>query len=468
MVLLGMLPCRAQELRLLKGVVHDSLALQDSLPGRTALYLPLQLDPEASWPLLFVEGEDGDLLQTMRYYRNVAESNGYVLAASRLQPDSATLTRQVIHTGQVLAQLSEMLPLDPERITVTGFGEGGQLAAIIPGLLPRVKGVLALGAVPPDGVLTAAGTPADFVGIMGRGDYGYPNMLLTEEQLERKKAPHFMLYHEGGHQRPPEEILQLGLKALQLLAMKSGRVKPDTVFIRTRYEEYVNYVNGLRSRGDWILAYDQTEEGIHLFEGLHDTGSLEAARKVIRRASAYNAQKRQAADQQYKEEVMRDYMMVSLEEDLATFNLKNLGWWSHQMEMLNRLRESNNPEERLMGQRLEGFINALADDYIRLERLEKKPDFDALILLYMLKTITDPEAPENYLQVISLTAKYDDYGTALFYLEELLKRGYKDRAALYALEHTALLRISPEYNALIAKYLGEARYEMPPPAPEEG
>ena len=93
-------------------------------------------------------------------------------------------------------------------------------------------------------------------------------------------------------------------------------------------------------------------------------------------------------------------------------------------------------------------------------------DYDALILLYMLKTITDPEAPENYLQVVSLTAKYDDYGTALFYLEELLKRGYQDRAALYALDHTALLRISPEFNAMIAKYLGEARYEIRPQAPE--
>ena len=235
-----LMPCQAQELRLRKGVVLDSLPLPDSLPGRTALYLPMSLDPQASWPLLYVLGAGEDVLQSVGYFRNVAEAQGYVVAASGLEADSVNLTRQVIHTGRVLEQLAKMLPLDRQRISVGGFGEGGQLAALIPGLLPGVKGVLALGAVPPDGVLTAAGAPADFVGIMGRADFGYPNMLLTEEQLGRKKVPHFLLYHEGGHQWPPEDLLGQGLQALDLLAVQSGRVKPHTAFIRPRYETYVN------------------------------------------------------------------------------------------------------------------------------------------------------------------------------------------------------------------------------------
>jgi hypothetical protein len=45
-------------------------------------------------------------------------------------------------------------------------------------------------------------------------------------------------------------------------------------------------------------------------------------------------------------------------------------------------------------------------------------------------------------------------------LEELLKNGFKDKTALYSLEHTALLRITPEFNELVAKYLKEPRYEI--------
>ena len=54
----------------------------------------------------------------------------------------------------------------------------------------------------------------------------------------------------------------------------------------------------------------------------------------------------------------------------------------------------------------------------------------------------------------------EDYGTALFYLEELLKNGYTDKSELYELENTALFRITPEFNMLVEKYLRDARYEI--------
>jgi hypothetical protein len=90
----------------------------------------------------------------------------------------------------------------------------------------------------------------------------------------------------------------------------------------------------------------------------------------------------------------------------------------------------------------------------------EQPDEDALIFLYMLKTVTAPLDFGNYLQVVSLTAKYGDFGTANFYLEELLRKGYQDAQRLYSLPNTALLRITPEYNQLIEKYLRAARYDM--------
>jgi hypothetical protein len=78
----------------------------------------------------------------------------------------------------------------------------------------------------------------------------------------------------------------------------------------------------------------------------------------------------------------------------------------------------------------------------------------------MLKTITDPSDYSYYLKIISDSARYEDYGTALFYLEELLKNGYKDKEELYNLEHTALLRITPEFNKIVNTYLEDARYDL--------
>ena len=81
------------------------------------------------------------------------------------------------------------------------------------------------------------------------------------------------------------------------------------------------------------------------------------------------------------------------------------------------------------------------------------------MLLFMLKTIIAPNNLENYLKVASIASKNEDFGTALFYLEEALKKGLNSKEQLYNIPNTALLRITPEFNALVKKYLDKARYK---------
>ena len=113
-----------------------------------------------------------------------------------------------------------------------------------------------------------------------------------------------------------------------------------------------------------------------------------------------------------------------------------------------------------MSSRLRGYINALISDNIDFVSADKNVDLEALNLLYMIKTITDPLEFTSFLKIISISSKMEDYGTALFYLEELLKNGYTNKSELYELENTALFRITPEFNSLIEKYLKNARYEI--------
>ncbi|MEH6514445.1 MAG: alpha/beta hydrolase, partial [Maribacter arcticus] len=130
------------------------------------------------------------------------------------------------------------------------------------------------------------------------------------------------------------------------------------------------------------------------------------------------------------------------------------------MEDIAKLDKSAVLYERQMSSRLRGYINALISDNIDFISADKEVDLEALNLLYMIKTITDPLEFAPYLKVISTSAKMEDYGTALFYLEELLKNGYANKSELYELENTALFRITPEFNLLVEKYLKDARYEI--------
>lgn len=129
------------------------------------------------------------------------------------------------------------------------------------------------------------------------------------------------------------------------------------------------------------------------------------------------------------------------------------------MDELKKYDNSKIKEEQQMGKRLSGFLNALVEDNIDILTTQSPTDEVAMSFLYMVKTVIVPTDYPSYLKIVSSSAKNGDYGTALFYLEELLKNGYTNKKELYNLPHTALLRIMPEFNEVVAKYLKEARYE---------
>ena len=449
---------QAQQLVLRKGVVLDSLPVQDSVASELKLYLPRNFETNRTWPLIFICTENGKAIQTLRFMTEAAEDNGYILATSEAIQDTIPLTEKVLRINSGLEKLKEYLPVDLNRIYTAGYDLSGQLAVLIPSLIRPVRGVLAIGSNVPSLELIKDRGSYQFVGIMGRSDYLYPYLRSIEEDLDQKKISNHVLYHTGGHEWPESKYLGYGMQFLTLMAMKDSNAPRDSAFIRSRYGEFLDYLVDLESRGEFLLAMDQIEEGLSLYEGLANTDLLKDKRRDLRKNSTYKGQKREWEQVRLQEIILTEDYTFYLQEDVSSFNLNNLGWWNYQMGKIIKFKDSSRKEEKLMGQRLEGYLNALIADYINAYGNGPDPDEDALIFLFMLKTITAPMEYENYLKVISYTAKYGDFGTANFYLEELLKKGYRDADQLYDLPHTGLLRISPEFNKLIAQYLGQARY----------
>ena len=450
----------AQEYMLKRGVVMDSLPLQDSIARGLKLYLPGDFEPTRTWPLLFICETESDAVQVLRHLSSSADRNGYILAAAEKTSDTISLTDKVLQINSNLEKLQELLPVDRDRIYTAGYNLSGQLATLIPSLIRPVKGVLSVASMLPNLELIDPRQPFDYVGIMGRADFQYLSLKADEQVLEQRKIPNHLIYHPEGHEWPDSNYIDQGLQALNLLAMRADGAGLDTTLIRSNYEKYQAYILRLEQEGELLLAMDQVEEGLTLFDDLTDTDWLKQKRRSIRSDKAYKEQNREWERVRLQELILREDYGVYLEEDILSFNLNNLGWWNYQMGKIVKFKDSEKREEQLLGYRLEGYINALVDEYLQVSRQGPDPDEDALILLYMLKTITEPMEYENYLNVISLTAKYADFGTANFYLEEVLKKGYSDADRLYSLPHTALLRISPEFNKLVAQYLGSARYAI--------
>ena len=196
-------------------------------------------------------------------------------------------------------------------------------------------------------------------------------------------------------------------------------------------------------------------------EAISDKKSERVFKKEQRQLRRMN---RQYADSlTYKAE----YYQYMLLEDLDTRNFENLGWWQYQYNYYNAIasKDSTNLSQRetivveYARNTIVLMVSMLRRSYdIEANRPAAIRDIPAVVFLLMLRTVVNPLDYPAYLALISYSSKMEDYGTALFYLEALLENGYKDLDTLGILPETGLLRIMPEYQALLEVYLNKGLY----------
>ncbi len=450
----------AQKLTLKKGAIIDAMPVNDSISESFSLYLPAGFEVSKKWPVVFVFDMQGRGKQAVGMFMAAAEEQGYILAASNNVQDSLTLSKNILISNRMFNRAFSLLPIDKNRVYTAGFSSGARLASLTPTFIKEVKGVISCGSPVANEEILSSKNRFHFIGIVGNGDYNYTSMLSSQKILNKLKYPNQLLVFEGGQEWPRTEYIEKAMEIFTLTSMAKGEIPKEDSFIDDTYRNNLGEVNALIAANKPLTANKLLGEVMHIYRPYKNVDSLKKSVKAMKRSKMYKSHNRSRNAVFFKESLIREDYVYYLEEDVLTYNFNNLGWWNYQMEELKKFNKSANGFEQRMGKRLKGYINALIEDNIDLINAQNIVDGEALNFLWMLKTITEPKDHGPYLKVISYSAETEDYGTALFYLEELLKNGYTNRAELYALEQTALLRITPEFNQLVEKYLKDARYEV--------
>lgn len=449
----------SQQMILKKGEIVEGLSVNDSTENTYSIYVPKKFSMDKKWPLLMVFDTEGKEKSALSMFVMAAENEGYVLAAPKLV-DTVSLAKNMILTSKTIEKIAGMLPIHSDRIYTAGEGSGGQFASLVPVLVKGVNGVMSIGASLSNSELINMKKPFHFVGIVNKENYNYPFMLTDAKLLDRYKFPNQVLIYDGNGQWPGVPYIEKGMQIFTLDAMGRKWIAKDSIYVEKLYQEDLAKVNQLKNIGDLLWAEHYMTEMMSMYGALKNMDSLRSVQRDLRRSKEYKVQKRAENAAFLQESMLKEDYQYYMEEDVYTYNFKNLGWWNYQMGEIDKYISGPKPFEKQMGHRLKGYVNALAEDNINIVLSEEVVDEDALAFLYMLKTILEPDNYEFYLKTISLSAKNDDFGTSLFYLEELLKMGFKDKEKLYSIENTALFRITPEFNELVSKYLKEARYDI--------
>nr|WP_299070001.1 alpha/beta hydrolase [uncultured Allomuricauda sp.] len=452
-------PTIAQQMVLKKGTIIESLPINDSIAETFSLYLPKDFTTDKFWPLLLIMDLEGKPKQTISMFVHAAEKEGYVLAAPSVK-DSISLTDNMVNTSNAFRKIIEILPIHKDRVYAGGIDSGARLASLVPIFIRNVNGVVSVNESMANTDLLNSKRTFHFIGIVGKRNFNYIEMLNLEKVLDRFRYPNQVLLDENDGKWPNQSYFKKALQLFTLAAMGRKFVAKDSSYIENAFKEDIAKVNRFKNSGKLLLAEQYMTEMMSIYSVHKNMDSLRQVQKNLRKNKVFRGMKRAESAAFFKESLLKEDYQYYIEEDVITHNFNNLGWWNYQMTEIQKFISGVNPNEKEMGYRLLGYVNALAEDNIEIELSEPVIDEDALAFLYMLKTILEPDNFEFYLKIISLSSKNEDYGTALFYLEEALKKGFKDTEKLYGLEDTALLRITPKFNKLISQYLEDARYEI--------
>lgn len=450
----------SQQMTLKKGIVIDSIPVKDSISESYSLFLPTSFEMDRNWPILLVFDMEGKGKRAVRMFQEAAEKQGYILAAPNNVNDSLSTSQNILVTGRMFNDIIRLLPIHKNRSYSAGFDSGARFASVLPIFVKGIAGVISCGAVYPNMDILNTNNLFQFIGIVGKEDYAYPEMLAGKSLMGRLKFPNHLLVFNGGHEWPNSQYLEKALEIFNLSAMAKGQLEKDEVYINETYAQNLEEIDRLIRSNKLIQADNVLDEVIAVYRVLKDSDSLKRIKRELNKNKLFKTMTRNENNTLMKESFIKEDYVYYLEEDLATYNYNNLGWWIYQMGELKKYDNSKIEAEREMGKRLLGYVNALIEDNLDIVNSGSQVDQEVLSLLWMLKTITEPADYSYYLKIIANSAQMEDYGTSLFYLEELLKKGYTDKAELYSLENTALLRITPEFNEIVAKYLKDARYDI--------
>ncbi|MFK7899200.1 MAG: hypothetical protein AB8B61_00440 [Cyclobacteriaceae bacterium] len=442
----------AQQFTLKKGSVIDEVTVNDSINESFSLYLPTDFDMTKEWPVVLVFDMQGRGKQVVSMFREAAEQEGYILAASNNVQDTLALSKNVLISSRMLNQVYAILPIKRTRIYTGGFAAGARMASILPTFIKEIKGVISCGSALANGEVLSSKRPFHFIGIVGREDYNYRTMLSSRKLLDNLKFPNQLLVFEGGVEWPKPAYLKKAMRIFTLAAMSKGEEPRDEQLIAASYLESLGDASAYVTANKPLMAQELLMETMRVYRSFRDIDSLKSSLKTLRKTKLFKNYTRSQNAAFFKENLIKDDYVYYLEEDVLSYNYNNLGWWKFQMEELTKYEKTKNIFEREMAARLKSFLNALIADNIDAVNAASIVDQEALIFLWMVNTVTDPKNPKPYLKVISKSSRFEDFGTALFYLEELLKTGFTDKKSIYELENTALFRITPQFNALIKRY----------------
>jgi len=351
-----------------------------------AVYLPHHFDRSERWPVILCFDSHGDGSMPLKLLRPMAEKLGYILAGSNNSENGIGNIEYVVKT--FYEDVMRRYPVDQKRIYTLGFSGGGRVASSMAVSWSTIHGVVTCGAGIPQVKPSGIGHSFEIAALAGDGDFNYEEVQAIPDQFEGSGFKTYTRIFHGKHAWPSREELWYAMLWLHLNAMREGLVPNDRELTGCINMSIRDSVKNSRARADYPAVVDFCRQGIAL---LYGHTSVKWFSKELKKALKDPAYKK------YKQDKERTLQMESnLKQGYQmAFNSRDTAWWSREVTIIHQqLKESSNPVEVAMYNRLLAFLSIMAYSYTN--RSIQAADLESARRYVTIYGIVDP-GNEDYI-----------------------------------------------------------------------
>jgi predicted esterase len=267
------------------GVILPRVTAMKQPEQSYALYLPSTYSQDKLWPAIYAFDPGARGSVPVQLMREAAERNGYILVGSNNSRNGSWKV-EAEAAEAIIKDTHARLSVDDRRVYFAGFSGGARVAAQIAQVCKCAAGVLLNGAGFHPLAFDSKDAPFVAFAAVGTFDFNYPELVSTDDELEKLGYSHFFRPFEGPHQWAPASAMEDALAWFRLQAMKSGQEGRDDSFIAAQVAKETDRARALEQSGDLYAAWKEYRQAARTLAGLADDAALRARAAMLEKDKA--------------------------------------------------------------------------------------------------------------------------------------------------------------------------------------
>jgi hypothetical protein len=343
-----------------KGVIVDSIKIENTANESYAVYLPKQYKKEVPSAIVFIFDPAGRGKVGIEPFVLVADTYKYILVCSNNSKNGPTDVNLEI-ANRLFESVSTEYNLNPSELYIAGFSGGARLAGSMAVSSVAFQGVIACGASFNEmDKFSLPDASFSYVGMVGDTDMNYQEMIQNEEWLNKMMVKNTLFVSHQAHTWPLQKEMLRAFDWLEIQAFKNSIRKSKEAIIKKIYDESLKMADSLKGNNEMISAIAEYDRCNTIYDNKDE--KIRTTIESVKKSKEYKNQIRIRDEIVALENKIINSFLNQLDKELKVAKSENdFKFWKTELKKLeDRKLKSNDIAIRNMVDRVRSMINASA------------------------------------------------------------------------------------------------------------